>query len=467
MFFFYVFLFIFVLNTIDIVTFIYYNYSNTRITMADKITIVREQILRSLESGELRGGAKLPGAREFSERAGISLAIVQSAFTSLVRDGILESVSRSGTFVRRDWAERILPGSFVSFRDFWTERFGEFREEMPGSLTFSCFPKGMFEVRTTFEVLQYRDEYLNLAELFDEAYPEKDAFFEAPFKSFRNGGGRLFGIPLIFSPRVICYNPAILAAADCPEPHPGWSFDDFLASIRILRNSLAPNRIFNWSGYSFSWLNFIFRAGGNIIDGNEVKIDHPRTLAGILHVRELFKTLGVTEMKAGEDYNAHFNAGECAFLMAAREEVDFNAGCRWKSVPLPMIPGGADLTAQATDLLCIRRHNGDIELARNMIKTVLSEPFQDRLGKLRYGIPIRKTSAINSFDANDPRDLLFLSEMAKTSAGYNIDSPELSTVVSNGICEILYNGADPNAITAELGSVLRSVLRLRNFTLKK
>ena len=133
---------------------------------------------------------------------------------------------------------------------------------------------------------------------------------------------------------------------------------------------------------------------------------------------------------------------------------------------MPLIPGGADLTAQATDLLCIRRHNGDIELAGKMVRTMLSETFQDRLGELRYGIPIRKTSAINSFDANDPRDLLFLSEMTKISAGYNIDSPEISNLISNGVCEILYNGADPIEVTTELGNVLRSVLRLRAFTPK-
>lgn len=79
--------------------------------MADKITEVREHILGGLESGELAGGDKLPGAREFSERIGVSLAIVQSAFTSLVREGILESVSRSGTFVRTTGGNGFCPAA--------------------------------------------------------------------------------------------------------------------------------------------------------------------------------------------------------------------------------------------------------------------------------------------------------------------------------------------------------------------
>lgn len=56
--------------------------------------------------------------------------------------------------------------------------------------------------------------------------------------------------------------------------------------------------------------------------------------------------------------------------------------------------------------------------------------------------------------------------MTKISAGYNIDSPEISNLISNGVCEILYNGADPIEVTTELGNVLRSVLRLRAFTPK-
>ena len=65
-----------------------------------------------MESGELAGGDKLPGAREFTERIGVSLAIVQSAFTSLVREGILESVSRSGVATGSLPEEAAEPGIF-------------------------------------------------------------------------------------------------------------------------------------------------------------------------------------------------------------------------------------------------------------------------------------------------------------------------------------------------------------------
>ena len=84
--------------------------------MSDKLQTAREYILRKIENGELRGGDKLPAAREYSDEIGVSLAITQMAFTSLVRDGILTSVPRQGTYIRADWPQRILPDSFQTFR---------------------------------------------------------------------------------------------------------------------------------------------------------------------------------------------------------------------------------------------------------------------------------------------------------------------------------------------------------------
>ncbi|MBS1368543.1 MAG: extracellular solute-binding protein [Lentisphaeria bacterium] len=434
--------------------------------MADKLNIAREYIIGQLETGNLSGGDKLPGARELSEQIGVSHAITQMAFVSLVRDGVLESFPRSGTFVRGDWRERILPDSFVSFRSVWSDVV---RSRFPGLQVHDCFRKGVFEIRTTLEVLHRRDEYLNLAELFREAYPDDAPFFSAPFRSFRTADGGLFGIPLIFSPRVLCYNAGMLAGAGCPEPRSGWGWDEFIEDIRRLRRLHPPERIFNWSFLPF-WMNFIFRAGGGIIGTagvSEVMLDSPRTRDGIMKVRELYRALGVTEKwPALNPYEAHFSNGECAFMLAARQEVNFNAPHCWKSVPLPLIPGGADLTAQATDLLCVRRYGGDLPLARELIRLMLSEEVQDHIGQLRYGIPIRKSSAMRSFDPEDSRDALFLSEMTKISADYNLDSPELTRMINHGLNEIWLNGADVDETTAELAAALRTVLRYRNFELK-
>lgn len=101
--------------------------------MSDKLQSAREHILRKIEDGILCGGSKLPAAREYAEELGVSLAIMQMAFTSLTRDGILSSVPRQGTYVREDWMERILPGSFQTFRPVWKQVLSELiARDVPG-----------------------------------------------------------------------------------------------------------------------------------------------------------------------------------------------------------------------------------------------------------------------------------------------------------------------------------------------
>ena len=50
--------------------------------MADKLLQVREHLLEKIESGDIRGGDKLPGARELAEQLGVSLALMQTAARS-------------------------------------------------------------------------------------------------------------------------------------------------------------------------------------------------------------------------------------------------------------------------------------------------------------------------------------------------------------------------------------------------
>ncbi|OPY89454.1 MAG: DNA-binding transcriptional repressor LldR [Smithella sp. PtaU1.Bin162] len=434
--------------------------------MSNKINMVRDYIITALETKNLVGGDKLPGAREFSEQLGVSHAVTQMAFISLVRDGILDSIPRSGTFVRHDWFNRLLPNSFYLFRRVWTDLL---RDRLPGVEIHESFRRGVFEIRTTLDVLQNREDYMDLSAVLGEIYPDMSDFFSLPFRSFRTAAGQLFGIPLVFSPRVLCYNPAMLQTAGCPEPRSGWSWDEFIDDISKLRRHYVADRIFNW-GFDFSAMNFIFRAGGGIIDTTDncsVRLDQPETRQGIALVRQLYRALGVrSKWPEKNPYTRSFRQGECAFFMAARQDVDFRSQLPWKSVPLPLIPGGADVTAQATDLLCIRQQGGDPTLARDIIRLMLSPEIQDKIGELRYGIPIRKSSAMRSFDPEDPRDALFLSEMTKISAEYNFDSRELTRLVIYGLYEIWLNDADLDQTVDELAAALRTMLRYRHFEIK-
>lgn len=140
-----------------------------------------------------------------------------------------------------------------------------------------------------------------------------------------------------------------------------------------------------------------------------------RNLAEILENQELLIS-----------YLDSFVSGETAFLLSERESLcylkhrNFND---WGVVPLPRMPGGKNVMAQATDLLCVRKECVDPERIRAFLAFMLSEEVQDYIATEKYGIPIRKSSAQKSIDLTDRRDLLFLSEMNSMSAEYNLDSP--------------------------------------------
>jgi ABC-type glycerol-3-phosphate transport system substrate-binding protein len=437
--------------------------------MKDKDTIVRNYILQQLEDGTLEAGDKLLAARAISAQINVSFAKVQQGIEKLVQDGVLETVPRQGTFVQKDWQKRILQTNFCAFKPRqelpWLKGLSDiFAKRLPQLRISPEFKKSVFELRTTLAIQSDRDEYMDLAEIFDKCYPDKSIFFKHPFKTFYMDG-KLPGIPFIFSPRVMLFNPKLLTEAGCRPPNAGWTWDDFINKVRKLKKTLPKENIFNWHSSYFLWINFVFRAGGSLIDytaDDPVQIDSPKTQHGLQLFTDLKNELGIKYVN--DNFNKIFFEGKAAFLIAPREFLPqiVDAGLKdWDAVSLPLIEGGADLTAQATDLICIRKSCIDPALAEKFVRVMLSDEVQDFIAAERYGIPIRKSSAFKSIDIDDPRDSLFLSEASKISAEYNIDSPELSAMVRDGIRQVWSNGNDVKKTTKELADAVRVFIKIK------
>jgi len=434
--------------------------------MIDKTTQIREYILTQLETGSFRGGDKLPGARELGKIAGASFVIVQQALASLVRDGILETMPRLGTYVRREWDSRVLDKimSVYSLRLPWLPGAEDIlHHHLPWLRVSRTFKRGAFELLCTVEVQQRQHEFLDLAELLHDVYPDDNVFFRAPFRSFYNSSGALIGVPFIFSPRVIFYNHKVLERAGVPCPDSNWRWDEFIDTIKLLKRSLPGNQIYNWNPHIVSWMNYVFRAGGTLLDPDAldpVKIDDERTRLGLRLYTELGRLLEVDDnCPSGE-----LLRGDLAFQLGPRELLcDFkHAGFdSWRTVSLPHIPGGSELSAQATDLICVRKDYVDLDAVRDLLRVMLSEEMQDYIGAEKFGIPIRKSSAFKSIDLENPCDAIFMAELSRMSAEYNLDSPELVKIVSDGIQQIWTRNADIDVRTAELANVVRTFMAIR------
>ena len=438
--------------------------------MEDIITKTRNYILDLLESGKLKGGDKLPGARVIAASINVSFVKIIQVLNNLVKDGILETIPRQGTFVQRNWEDRVLQTNFTLFNNLpWMAGFEKLlASRIPQLRLCRKFPQSVFELRTTLHIQNNRNDYLDLQPIFDRIYPDKSLFFSHPFRNFYVDR-KLAGIPFIFSPRVMFYNPDVLKKYGCPEPHQGWTWEEFIQNIRQMRTQNVPGtEIFNWEPEIFKWINIVFRAGGCLISSSPsdpVAIDHPRTRYGLQLYTELMHELNVSyDDAASYDYAGQFVAGKLAFMISARESfADFrHAGFNsWETVPLPSVKGGSDITAQATDLICIRKSCTDPALAEDFVRFMLSEEVQDFIGMEKYGIPIRKSSAFNSIDPESPRDMLFLSETNKISAQYNISSPEMSSMIEEGIRRIWRHDLDLVQATGALAQAIRLFLQIK------
>lgn len=436
--------------------------------MKDKISQVCDYILDRLESGEYKTGEAIPAARKTAQEVDASFAMIQHAVATLVQAGILRSVSRQGSTVREGWQNCLLPSNLVLFEPDrpWVPGFAELlKQELPDLRLSPGFKRGMFELRTTLHVQQYRNEYLDLAPYFREIHGDGGEFFQTPFRGFRNADGSIYGIPFIFSPRVMFCNPEMLAKAGIPLPPPEWTFDDFLAVITKLKAVYPPENILNYSYAVYFWSSFIFRCGGRLIDPaaeDPVQLDSPATMRGVETIRRLKRTLGPN---IRHDNYMNFVEGKLAFALSEREmlcQLKHSGNRNWQVLPLPHIPGGTAAMAQATDLLCVRKECVNSDLILEFLRFMLSEKVQDYIAEEKYGIPIRKTSAQKSIDLSDPRDRLFLTEMDAMTAEYELGFPELTTLVQTGVGYIIENDSlSLSQALPELANAIRLFLNIR------
>ena len=436
----------------------------------NKVSIVRDHILSLLESGAIQSGDRIPGARDIAGQLNISFLKVQQAVESLCQDGVLHSRSRAGTYVQKGWESRVLVENIRVYNPVdqfpWIGGLLELIEgSMPGLRSSFAFKQGILELRTTSHVLTEYDDYMDLSEIFEECFPDRSEFFSKPFSPFEIDG-KMVGIPFAFSPRVIFYNPKLFEKAGCPLPSAGWTWGDFLTCVDRLKTVLPVNRIINYHSQPHLFMNFIVRAGGTLFDPtaeDPVTVDSPQVLEGLRLFRELGERLEGAEY-CDSAFVQSFLAGESAMQLSGRHFMDFilqSGYDGWSTAPLPLFEGGVDSSAQATDLVCVRKSCASPELAKRYVSAMLSERVQDYIGQSKHNIPIRKSSAFKSLELDDTRDALFAVEVAKISTRFNLQPPYPGSLMLAGIEQILEDKIDLEQGLSELGQVARTILGIR------
>ncbi len=432
-----------------------------------KASQVKNHILDAIEKGEYAVGVRLPGAKKIAAELNISLAVVQSVLDSLVCEGVLFTIPRGGSYVHSDWRSRILQSNISTFTDTrpWFYILGKIlSEEIPEMRISKEFRNSIYEIRTTSHVQAHHNEYMNLQELFDECCPDKSDIDLKPFESFYFDQ-KLVGIPFMHSPRVMFYNPRVLSENNCPEPHPGWTWDDFTSMVMILRNKIEPSRIIHWNSEPHYWMNLVARSGGYLINpklADPVRIDSPETINGLNKVQELGQL--VNRGKGTENYINFWESESIAFHIGGRDRLPMitKVACPIKTAPLPLIRGGVDTTMQITDLMCIRKNCSNPVVAKKIIQIILSQKFQNALADKNYGIPILKSAAKRTLDQNTQEGRLFISEAAKVRRESKLETPELYNIVKQGVEICLHSDADIKPAMHKLADIVRTITAIRN-----
>ncbi|MBQ7207142.1 MAG: GntR family transcriptional regulator [Lentisphaeria bacterium] len=426
---------------------------------------VRKYVLENLESGVFQPGARLPGSRKIADHLGISRPVVQSALDTLVNEGLLVSVSRSGLYVDGDWTSRRIRAciKLYTHREFlpW---LGMFEKEMasaaPELHISTCCEEGTFEIVTTAVAQTRFREYVDLAPLVKSCFPDLSPFHAEQLRPFMHGE-RLSALPFLFSPRIVACNRRMLAEAGCSEPGPDWSIRDFADIMTKLRAHFPPERVFPWNTNAYLWMNFVLCFGGRLFcleKPDPVCFDSPETVRALTFFRSLAAKDAPPSGREDIAHYARFAVSVLDRQLYSPIRRDFDDGFLF--LPMPGVsPEHSGRSIQATELFVMRRGSVDRDLCMRIMRFLWSEKFQDHLAELRYGLPIRRSSLERAFLPGNPADAAFRDAMGRLCNEYSVSSPPLFDLVLTGISSIIAGGGEIESRLRELAAGVRVYLK--------
>ena len=178
----------------------------------DKNLEIRNRLLDRIESGEWNTGDKLPGARLLAREVGCCFTHLQSVIESLVQQGILLSIPRNGTFVRENWQKRLIQKSFLLYHGCspatLRQELAPLIQDNPALWITTKSQRGIYEIQVSHYLFGHHEEYMDLTPVFNRLFPDTQLFFTSQLDAFRIDG-KLYGIPLFFSPRIVAFNRKI------------------------------------------------------------------------------------------------------------------------------------------------------------------------------------------------------------------------------------------------------------------
>jgi ABC-type glycerol-3-phosphate transport system substrate-binding protein len=236
-----------------------------------------------------------------------------------------------------------------------------------------------------------------------------------------SSSGRLYAIPLDFTPMVIYYNKTLFDDAGVPYPTDGWTWDDFLAAAKAL--TIMPDGAdrptqygFNFINWMPAWILWLWTNNADVLDESGRRatgaFDAPRSIEAIHFIVNLMTKHHVaptlTESSAaGVDL---FRAGRAAMdLKGHWMMIDYRAdGIDFGVVSLPTNTGEPVTAVYAAGLAITEkaRHPG---LAWEYVKFMTSKRVQIR--RVAPGLAISANRHAAAHYADNPIEQAFLRQV--------------------------------------------------------
>ena len=343
---------------------------------------VTRQITRELEeqilSGELQEGARLYSVRNIAERYGVSIAVGLAAYRALEKKGLVVREAGRGTFVRprpdsSDHGLRIYSWSGIfslnpvqallaelaeqlnvqkyEFHPFYTaqyENYDEYIQWLQMANESGRKPPDLISVdEGLLPVMVERNLLLPLNDLLERS--TELAVKDFPEKLLRGMTykGKIYSLPITYSPTVLFYNRDLFLAEKLPEPDSDWSWSDLSEAVLRMTQITQSGQIARYGlGVVFSvnaFAPFIFQNGGELIDRNgSCAINTDEAIEGLNFFSKLYQLPGVCSHKFGDPRRALADLlanGLLAMLIGDAQDYyvlkDAMQGKQWGMVRIP------------------------------------------------------------------------------------------------------------------------------------
>lgn len=143
-----------------------------------------------------------------------------------------------------------------------------------------CTEVDMFVQLQSKDVFEPLNSYL-------ERDPEisKLAFFEPVMKRF-TVNDEVYVLPRDTAPfACVFYNKQLFDEASLPYPKDNWTMDDLLEMAKKLTKTDSNGKITQYGFYSWAWMNFVYGAGGQLVDNvdqpTRCLLDLPESIKGL------------------------------------------------------------------------------------------------------------------------------------------------------------------------------------------